>query len=337
MSNKSNILIVVVVLVLLVLSGSVYVVSERQVAVITQFERLLGTEEKAGLKLKVPFLHKVEYFDARTQRLDVDPELFLTNEKKYLIVDYFVMWRIGDIRQFYTSVQGNFDRASSLLDQLVKDGLRGEFVRRSVKEVISEDRSSIMDTVMRELQRDAERYGVQIIGVRLKRVDFSDDIRDRVFDRMRAERERVSRSLRAQGREKSSVIRATAEREAATILAQAREKSAVMRGEADAQAARIYADSYGKDLEFYQFWQSMQAYRTSMATEDNLMIIEPDSEFFRYLPGSTQAEPLSASAQAQEAHVHAAAPAASALPPAADNPPQAETQADTVAERDSSL
>lgn len=287
MSNKLNVVMVVVVLALVALSSSLYVVNERQVAVITQFERLISTEDKAGLKFKVPFLHRVEYFDSRIQRLDVEPELFLTNEKKYLIVDYFVQWRIGDIREFYTSVQGNFDRASNLLDQLVKDGLRGEFVQRSVKEVISEDRGSIMNNVTKTLQRDAERYGVQIIGVRLKRVDFSDDIRDRVFDRMRAERERVSRSLRAQGREKSSIIRATAEREASIIVAQAREKAAILRGEADAEAAKIYADSYGKDLEFFQFWQSMQAYRTSIAQEGNLMIVSPDSEFFRYLPAST--------------------------------------------------
>lgn len=286
MSKKLNAIVVVLLLVLVVLSSSLYVVNERQMAVITQFERLINTEEKAGLKFKIPFLHQVEYFDSRIQRLDVEPELFLTNEKKYLIVDYFVQWRIGDIREFYTSVQGNFDRASNLLDQLVKDGLRGEFVRRSVKEVISEDRGSIMNSVTKTLQRDAERYGVEIIGVRLKRVDFSDDIRDRVFDRMRAERERVSRSLRAQGREKSSVIRATAEREASIIVAQAREKAAILRGEADAEAARIYADSYGKDLEFYQFWQSMQAYRQSIAQEGNLMIVSPDSEFFRYLPSS---------------------------------------------------
>ncbi|MDO5091092.1 MAG: protease modulator HflC [Cardiobacteriaceae bacterium] len=286
MSNKANIIIAAIVLALVVLAGSVYVVNERQLAVITQFQRLIDTQEEAGLKFKVPFLHRVEYFDSRIQRLDVEPELFLTNEKKYLIVDYFVVWRIGDIRQFYTSVQGNFSRASSLLDQLVKDGLRGEFVQRSVKEVISEDRGSIMANVTKNLQRDADRYGVEVVGVRLKRVDFSDDIRDRVFDRMRAERERVSRSLRAQGREKSSVIRATAEREAAVIVAQAQEKAAILRGEADAQAAKIYADSYGKDLEFYQFWQSMQAYRESIAQPDNLMIVSPDSEFFRYLPAS---------------------------------------------------
>lgn len=307
MSNKNNILMVIIVVALIVLGSCLYVVNERQVAVITQFQRLIDTQEEAGLKFKVPFLHRVEYFDSRIQRLDVEPELFLTNEKKYLIVDYFVEWRIGDIRQFYTSVQGNFDRASNLLDQLVKDGLRGEFVQRSVKEVISEDRGSIMNNVTKTLQRDAERYGVEIVGVRLKRVDFSDDIRDRVFDRMRAERERVSRSLRAQGQEKSSVIRATADREAATIMAQAREKSAILRGEADAKAAKIYADSYGKDLEFYQFWQSMQAYRSSMAKEDNLMIVAPDSEFFRYLPSNN-------------------APAASSA---------ATNAADTVAERDS--
>lgn len=330
MSNKSNFIVAALVLALVVLSGSVYVVNERQVAVITQFERLINTEEKAGLKFKVPFLHRVEYFDSRIQRLDVEPELFLTNEKKYLIVDYFVVWRIGDIRQFYTSVQGNLGRASSLLDQLVKDGLRGEFVRRSVKEVISEDRGSIMTSVTKTLQRDAERYGVEIVGVRLKRVDFSDDIRDRVFDRMRAERERVSRSLRAQGREKSSVIRATAEREASIIVAQAREKAAILRGEADAEAAKIYADSYGKDLEFYQFWQSMQAYRQSIAQEGNLMIVSPDSEFFRYLPSSQARVEEAAEAQPGAAFSAPALPAPVVPPPAPAVMPEAQADGEAL-------
>lgn len=283
MNAKTNIFVALTAVVILILFGSIYVVSERQMAVTTQFSRLVSTDETAGLKFKVPLIQKVEFFDKRIQRLNIEPELFLTNEKKYLIVDYYVEWRIGDIRRFYTSVQGNFQRASTLLDQLVKEGLRSEFARRSVSEVISEDRNSIMDTVTQQLDNDSERYGVKLVGVRLKRVDFSDDIRDRVFDRMRAERERVSKNLRAQGRQKSQIIRATAEREAAEILAKAEAEAQIMRGQADAKAANIYASAYGKDLEFYQFWRSMTAYRDSFKKGDSVLVLSPEEPFLQYL------------------------------------------------------
>lgn len=284
---KKIILPLGLLVIIFLLIGSLYVVNERQVAVITQFEKLLGKQEKAGLHWKIPFFQKVEYFDKRIQRLDVDPEMFLTNEKKYLIVDYFVEWKIGDVREFYTSVKGDFNRAGTLLDQLVKDALRTEFSQRSVKEVIAEDRGLIIEQVTKRLAEDAPRYGVEIIGVRLKRVDFSDAIRDRVFDRMRAERDRVSRTLRAQGKEKSQVIKAEAEREAAELLANAEEKSAVMRGEADAKAATIYNNAYGKDLEFYSFWQSLQLYKSAMADKKNILIVEPKGQFFDYFANSS--------------------------------------------------
>lgn len=307
MNMKFKIIIAAVIVALIILLNSLYVVNERQVAAVTQFQRLIKTDESAGLKIKVPFIQDVEYFDARMQRLDVDPELFLTNEKKYLIVDYFVIWRIGNVRQFYTSVQGNLDRASNLLDQLVKDGLRSEFVLRSVKEVISEDRGSIMNSVTKSLQEDAKRYGVDIIGVRLKRVDFSDDIRDRVFDRMRAERERVSKSLRAQGREKSAVIRAAAEREAEGVLAIAREESQIMRGEADAEAARLFAKHYSKDLEFYQLWRSLQGYRAGMNGSNATLLISPDSQFWQYFHDVGEASDNGQSAPVEAAEEDSAA------------------------------
>ena len=223
MNHKLNTLIAAIAVALVLLVSSAYIINERQIAVVTQFSRLISTDDEAGLKFKVPFVQNVEFFDARIQRLDVEPERFMTNEKKWLIVDYFVEWRIKDIRTFYTSVQGNFDQASRLLDNMVKENLRGEFVQRSVKEAISQDRGTIMDAASRRISGQAEaRYGIEVLGVRLKRVDFSDEIRDRVFDRMRAERERVSKDFRARGQEKSSVIRATAEREAAELLAKAR-------------------------------------------------------------------------------------------------------------------
>lgn len=284
MNTKLSLFLIGAAIAAVLLSSSMYVVNERQMAVATQFSRLVSIQETAGLKFKTPFIQHVEYFDKRVQRLNVEPELFLTNEKKYLIVDYYVEWKIGDLRRFYTSVQGNFDRAGTLLDQLVKDGLRNEFARRSVSEVISEDRNSIMDSVTKELEKDSERYGVTIIGVRLKRVDFSDDIRDRVFDRMRAERERVSKNLRAQGKEKSEGIRANANREAAEILAKADAEAQVARGQADAKAADIYAAAYGKDLEFYEFWKSMAAYRASFGKDgkNNMLLISPDDPFMKY-------------------------------------------------------
>lgn len=273
---------------LLLAINTMFIVNEREMAVVTQFQRLVGTEEQAGLKFKLPFLQRVEYFDGRMQRLDVEPEMFMTNEKKWLLVDYFVQWRIKDLRTFYTSVQGSFDRANTLLDQLVKEGLRGEFVKYSVKQTLAEGRGSIMDNITAQLQREAlQRYGIEIVGVRLKRIDFSDDIRDHVFERMRAERERVSKSLRAQGEEKSQIIRATAEREAAEMLAQAQQDALIVRGQADAAAAEIYSQAYGQDLEFYKFWRSMASYQQSLANgEKSTLLLSPHGQYFRYLNGS---------------------------------------------------
>lgn len=293
MNNRLNLFIAVLVAALFLGLNTLYVVSERQLAVVTQFQRLVSTQESAGLKVKMPFLQRVEYFDARLQRLDVEPEMFMTNEKKWLLVDYFVEWRIKDLRTFYTSVQGSLDRAGSLLDQLVKEGLRGEFVKYTVKETLVEGRGSIMDSIAKQLQGEAlRRYGIEIVDVRLKRIDFSDDIRDHVFERMRAERERVSKSLRAQGEEKSQVIRANAEREAAETLAQAQQEAQIVRGEADAEAAKLYAEGYGQDLEFYQFWRSMNAYGQSLSSgEKNTLIVAPDSQFFRYLRAAEPVAP----------------------------------------------
>ena len=293
MNHRTNALLAAIMVALIILASSAYIINERQIAVVTQFSRLISTDDEAGLKFKVPFVQSVEFFDARIQRLDVEPERFMTNEKKWLIVDYFVEWRIKDIRTFYTSVQGNFDQASRLLDNMVKETLRGEFVQRSVKEAISQDRGTIMGAASERISRQAEaRYGIEVLGVRLKRVDFSDEIRDRVFDRMRAERERVSKDFRARGQEKSSVIRATAEREAAELLAHAREEADIMRGEADATAAKQYAAAYGADLDFYRYWRSLSAYRDSLG--GSTLIVNPHSRYFHYLNNNDSTPPLDA-------------------------------------------
>ena len=269
MNHKLNTLIAAIAVALVLLVSSAYIINERQIAVVTQFSRLISTDDEAGLKFKVPFVQNVEFFDARIQRLDVEPERFMTNEKKWLIVDYFVEWRIKDIRTFYTSVQGNFDQASRLLDNMVKETLRGEFVQRSVKEAISQDRGTIMGAASERISRQAEaRYGIEVLGVRLKRVDFSDEIRDRVFDRMRAERE------------------------AAELLAHAREEADIMRGEADATAAKQYAAAYGADLDFYRYWRSLTAYRDSLG--GSTLIVNPHSRYFHYLNNNDSTPPLDA-------------------------------------------
>ena len=318
MNHKLNTLIVAIAVALVLLVSSAYIINERQIAVVTQFSRLISTDDKAGLKFKVPFVQNVELFDARIQRLDVEPERFMTNEKKWLIVDYFVEWRIKDIRTFYTSVQGNFDQASRLLDNMVKETLRGEFVQRSVKEAISQDRGTIMGAASERISRQAEaRYGIEVLGVRLKRVDFSDEIRDRVFDRMRAERERVSKDFRARGQEKSSVIRATAEREAAELLAHAREGADIMRGEADAAAAKQYAAAYGADLDFYRYWRSLSAYRDSLG--GSTLIVNPHSRYFHYLNGMDN-HPLPTDAENLPVIPLEQAPLQEQLPPPPLNP-----------------
>lgn len=279
--NKLNAAIAAVLVLFILIGSSAYIINERQIAVITQFSRLINTDAQAGLKFKIPFIQHVEFFDARIQSINAEPERFLTSEKKSLIVDYFVEWRIKDIRTFYTSVQGNFQQAGTLLDNMVKESLRGEFVQRTVKEAISEERGAIMTDATERLSAKAqERYGIEVLGVRLKRVDFSDENRDQVFARMRAERERVSKDFRARGREKADIIRATAEREASELLAGARQKADIMRGKADAQAAEQYAASYGRDIEFYRYWQSLNAYRNTL--KGSTLILSPDSQFFRY-------------------------------------------------------
>ncbi|ABQ14095.1 protease modulator HflC [Dichelobacter nodosus] len=284
MLQKLHIAAMALILLFILSLSSVYIVNERELAVITQFSRLVNTQEKAGLKFKMPFIQRVEFFDKRIQRLQVDPELFLTQEKKYLIVDYYVEWRINDIRRFYTSVQGDIQRAARLVDQLVKDDLRGEFVRHTVSDIIAERGKRTpnetsrapaylgMDDVAQRLNQNSSRYGVEIVGIRLKRVDFSDDIRDRVFDRMRAERERVSKQLRAQGHERAQIIRAEADRQAREIIAKADAQAEITRGKADAKAAEIYAKAYGQDLDFYRFIRSMRAYEEGFKAGDVLLL-----------------------------------------------------------------
>jgi membrane protease subunit HflC len=221
--------------------------------------------------------------------MDSDPELYLTREKKNLVVDSFVKWRITDAASYYTRLGGLAANARNRLAQRVNDALRSEFGNRSVQQVISGDRVEIMDVVRGAMNKEVASLGIEVLDVRLKRVDLDPGISERVYQRMEAERSRVAKDLRARGAEAAEVIRADADRQRAIILAEAEQKAQEVRGQGDAQATAIYADAFNRDREFYRMYRSLNAYRATFASPDNLLVIEPDSEFFRYFKQASPA------------------------------------------------
>ena len=282
MSGKSMIWIILAVIVVAVGSSTVYFVDEREKAIVFQFGEIVRSNDEPGLHFKAPLINNVKYFDARVQTMDSDPELYLTQAKKNLVVDSFVKWRITDATNYYTRLGGLASNARNRLAQRVNDALRSEFGNRSVQQVISGDRVEIMDVVRELTNEETASLGIEVLDVRLKRVDLDPDISERVYQRMEAERSRVAKDLRARGAEAAERIRADADRDRAIILAEAKQAAQEVKGQGDAQATAIYADAFTRDREFYRMYRSLNAYRNTFATPDNLLVIEPDSEFFRY-------------------------------------------------------
>ena len=290
MSGKNMMWVILAVIVVTVGSSAVYYVDEREKAIVFQFGEIVRSNDKPGLHFKAPLINNVKYFDARVQTMDSDPELYLTREKKNLVVDSFVKWRITNAANYYTRLGGLASNARNRLAQRVNDALRSEFGNRSVQQVISGDRVEIMDVVRELTNEETASLGIEVLDVRLKRVDLDPDISERVYQRMEAERSRVAKDLRARGAEAAERIRADADRERAIILAEAEQKAQEIKGQGDAEATAIYADAFDRDREFYRMYRSLNAYRKTFATPDNLLVIEPDSEFFRYF---NQASPAS--------------------------------------------
>lgn len=278
---KTLVGIVVVVLVVLA-STSLYVVNERELAIKFRLGEIVTSNIEPGLHWQTPFVNNVRKFDARIQTLDAEPERYLTGEKKNLIVDSFVKWKINDVANFYTATGGDVARANLRLSQIIKDGLRGEFAKRTIKEAVSGERQQIMDLITVQANQQAETFGIKIVDVRIKRIDFPSDISDSVYRRMRAERQRVAKDLRSRGAEQAEIIRAEADRERTVISASAYRDSEKLRGEGDASATSIYANAYGKDLEFYSLYRSLNAYRRTFVSKSDVLVIEPNSEFFKY-------------------------------------------------------
>ncbi len=284
MKKSAAAFLMVAVVVLLILSMSVYTVDQRKAAIKFQLGEVVSMETQPGLYFMVPILQNVRLYDTRIQTYDSkDAERFLTSENKNVLVDSFVKWRVIDVRQYYVSVRGDPVAAEARISQTVNDALRAEFAKRTVHDVVSGERQKIMDTVADKVDKDVKNIGVEVVDVRLKRVDLVPEISSDVYRRMESERKRVANELRSTGSAEGEKIKADADRQKQVIVAEAYRDAQRIKGEGDAQAARIYAEAYGRNPEFYSFYRSLEAYRSSLRNKSDVMVLDPTSDFFKYL------------------------------------------------------
>lgn len=275
-----------VALIFALLLSAVYMccfrVYEYEYAIMTQLGKIQRADFEPGLHFMVPIWQDVKTFDKRLQTLDAEPQRFLTGEKKDVIVDSFARWRIKDVVKFYKSSGGDAARAGLLIYQMINDSLRSEFGKRTVQEVVSGGRGAIMKIVTQTADERAEQLGMEIVDVRLKRIDLPTEVSSTVYERMRSERSRVAREFRARGEKEAITIRADADRQRTIIAAEAYRDAEDARGAGDAKAAEIYAGAYSKNPEFFQFYRSLNAYKSSFKGKDDVLVLQPDSEFFKY-------------------------------------------------------
>ena len=284
----TKIIMILVAGAVLVGFSMLFVVDERQLAIKFRLGEIVDSEYEPGLHVKAPWpIMNVRKFDKRVLTLDTRPERFLTGEKKNVSVDFFVKWRIKKPALYYTSFGGDERQAGLRLLQIIKNGLQLEFDRRTIKQVVSDDRSEMMDSLTQKGNDEVQPFGIEILDVRIKQIELPEDVRNSVFQRMRAERERIAKEHRAQGQEAAKGIQAVAERERTVILAEATRDAEKTRGEGDALATEIYAQAYGKNTEFYEFYRSMIAYRAALANQNDVLVLQPDSEFFKYFGSNT--------------------------------------------------
>ncbi len=284
--NIGNVLIGAVAA-LVLLSMSVFVVDQRQNAIVFQLGEVVSVKTEPGLNFKIPLMQNVRYFDSRILTLDAgEPERFITAEKKNVLVDSFVKWRIVDVKQYYVSVGGDEIRARTRLLQTVNSSMREEFGKRTIHEVVSGEREKIMMVLREKTDSDARKIGVQVLDVRLKRVDFPVEISESVYRRMDAERKRVANELRASGAAEGEKIKADADKQREVILAEAYRTAQKTKGAGDARASALYASAFGNNPEFYSFYRSLEAYKQSFRNKSDVMVLDPSSAFFKYLKSS---------------------------------------------------
>jgi membrane protease subunit HflC len=284
---KSKALLIAAVLLLVLGASAVFQIQETETAIKLQLGKVQRADYEPGLHLKFPFVEQVLKFDKRVQTLDSASELYLTNEKKNVVVDSFVKWRISDPERFYTSVGGSPSRTNDRLSVVVQKRLKDEIGKRTLQQVVSGERGVIMDSLQTSARGQAADLGIEIIDVRIKRVDLPEKVSQSVYDRMSAERGQVAKLFRSEGEERARQIRAEAEREREVILAEAERDAEKLRGEGDGKSTEIYAAAYGRDKEFYSFYRSLQAYRRTFSNGSDVLLLDPKSQFFRYFKNST--------------------------------------------------
>lgn len=277
---QANVIIFVVLAALVYMSA--FVVNERELAIKFKLGEIVKSDYEPGLYWLIPIFNNVKTFDKRIQTVDSTPEKYLTSEKKNVIVDAFVKWRISDVAQYYRATQGDRRVAHTRLSRIINNALKNQISQRTILEVIAGERTEIMNQVRNNVDADAKQMGISIIDVRIKKLDYSETISDSVFERMIQERAKVAKLLRSEGQEEAKGVRAAAERQREQILAEAYRKAQAIRGAGDAQAAEIYAKAYGKNPEFFSFYRSLSAYRQAFESGQDVLVLEPDSEFFRY-------------------------------------------------------
>jgi len=283
MQSPKMVLGLIALFVLIVLgSSSLFVVKQYELALLLRLGEIVDADYDPGLHVKMPLIQNVVIFDKRIQTLDSAPERYITSEKKFVVVDSYVKWRISDVAQYFRSTRGSMDTTSRLLAERVNSSLRDEFGKRTIEEVISGERGEIMKQLSKEADVAANDLGIEVVDVRIKQIDFPQEISNRIYDRMRTERERVARELRAEGAEAAERIRADADRQRIEIKANAYKDAELIRGEGDAKSAEIYAKAFEQNAEFYAFWRSMNAYQAVFDNSGSMMVLDPSSEFFRY-------------------------------------------------------
>ena len=280
-----------ILLILLVIAGvigymSIFTVDERERAINLQLGEVVRADYEPGLHFKLPVIQDILKFDKRIQNLDSDPELYLTLEKKNVKVDSFVKWRILDVVRYYTSTGGSPGRASNRLSAVIQKSLKDEFGKRTIQQVVSGERTEIMDKLRSSAKNQADELGIEIIDVRIKRIDLPEEVSASVYARMAAEREQVAKKFRSEGEEQSKQIRAEAEREREVILAEAQRDAQKIKGDGDGRATEIYAEAFSQDAEFYSLYRSLGAYRNTFNNPSDVLLVEPNTQFFKYFKGA---------------------------------------------------
>ncbi|WP_153131247.1 protease modulator HflC [Dechloromonas hortensis] len=284
MSPRINLIGALLATVLVVLAMSIFTVDQRQFALVFQLGEVKQVITEPGMSFKIPMIQNVRYFEKRIITLDnAEPERFITSEKKNVLVDSYIKWRIVDPKLYYISVGGDESRAKTRLNQTVNAGLREEFGKRTVHDVVSGERDRIMEQMREKADTDARKIGVQIVDVRLKRVELPTEVSEAVYRRMEAERKRVANELRSEGSAEAEKIRADADRQREVIIADAYRDAQKIKGEGDAKASAIYAQAFGQNPEFYAFYRSLEAYRGSFKNKNDVLVVEPNSDFFKYM------------------------------------------------------